>query len=247
VDWPQILANLQKLPAIVKEEFGPLAIWVGLIAPAISAAIGATLSTSHTLYLLLVYYLLVGLFATISKLTNLQIKQERKIDVLWGGEHPYVHYGEFLNVGPITKLWRIGVYNESAVNSACDVEVKLTKMEPRVNVVIPATLHRMGDNTIKPLESYETKTDIHPGDPKYFDVIGQLKSGSLFIYYADKLLPFTLPVRTGPNQYRITIVVSGKDIPARARDFKTFMDNKGQLMMEPEGESYEPLRPKPPS
>jgi hypothetical protein len=124
--------------------------------------------------------------------------------------------------------------------SVCDVEVKLITMEPQVNVVIPAILHRMGDHTIKFLESYQTKTDVHPGNPQYFDVIGKLQSDELFIFYADKLLPFKLPIRDGTDQYKFTILVSGRDIPARARNFKTYIDSNQQFIMEPEGESYEP-------
>ncbi len=73
------------------------------------------------------------------------------------------------------------------------------------------------------------------------DVIGQLKTNELFVYYADKALPQRLPIRSGSQQYRLVIKVVGRDIPARARDFKTYLDDKGKLIMEPEGESYEPV------
>jgi hypothetical protein len=239
MNWSKIWEYLKNLPIVVKEEFGAIALWVGLVAPVMSLVTGH-LGNPHYHYLAVIYYLAVGLLATISRINKLKESQRRRIEILWGNGHPYVHYGEFLNIGPIQKLWRIGVYNESPVNSVCDVEVKLITMEPQVNVVIPAILHRMGDHTIKFLESYQTKTDVHPGNPQYFDVIGKLQSDELFIFYADKLLPFKLPIRDGTDQYKFTILVSGRDIPARARNFKTYIDSNQQFIMEPEGESYEP-------
>ena len=166
-------------------------------------------------------------------------KQKPKFELLWGKEHPYLHYGEFLNVGQIERLWRIGVYNRSPVNTIYDVEVKLTHMEPKVNVVIPAPLHRMGDNPLKSDERYETTMYIHPMDTKYMDVIGQLNTNELFIYYADKALPQKLPIRNSSEQYHLTIKVVGRDIAPRARNFKTYLDNNGKLIIEPKGDSYE--------
>ena len=98
----------------------------------------------------------------------------------------------------------------------------------------------MGDNPLEPDERYEKNMTVHPKDTKYMDVIGQLRSNELFIYYADKALPQRLPIRNGSEQYRITIRVVGRNIPARERIFKTYLNNAGELIMEPEGESYEP-------
>jgi len=235
MDWSKIADTLQKLPTYVKEEFGPLAIWVGLVAPAISAGIGSQLSATSTAFLLIIYYLLVGLLATISRYTKLETKQARKIEILWGDKHPYVHYD-----GEIEILWRVGVYNESPVSSVCDVEVRISDMEQGINVFIPAPLHIMGDNPPNK-ERYQIKTDIHPNDTTYFDVIGQLSTHELFIYYADKVLTQRLPIREGSAQYRLTIKVVGRDMPARARDFKTYMDANDKLVMEPVTESYEPI------
>lgn len=241
MDWRRISDNLAKLPTFVKEEFGTSAAWYGLVAPAIGAVIGFfQLSPPHTLYLLAIWYILLSLLATVSRYTSLELKQKRRIEILWGRGHPFVHYGKFLDVTPIQKLWRIGISNESPVSSICDVEVKLTEMEPHVNVVIPATLHRMGDNPLTVDERYQTKTDIHPGDPLYFDVIGELDTGELLIYYADKALPQRLPILPDSQPYRLTIRVSGRDISPRARDFKAYMDEHDDFIMEPVNESYEP-------
>src|SRR4030095_3749811 len=128
-------------------------IWVGLVAPAIGAFVTASvagLSNLHLFYFFLLYYTCVALVAIISRFNKLRKAQERRIEILWGEGHPFIHVGKFLNVGPIEILYRIGISNESPVSTACDVEVKLTEMEPPVNVVIPANLHRMGHNTTEP-------------------------------------------------------------------------------------------------
>ena len=105
--------------------------------------------------------------------------------------------------------------------------------------MIPAPLHWMGDNPLDPRQAFAPSLDIHPTDTIHVDVIGKLKNGALFIYYADKALPQTLPIRDGSEQYRLTVKVIGRDIPARERQFKTYFDIDGGFVMEPLGESFD--------
>lgn len=235
----KVRANFQKLPTFAKEEFGPWTVWLGLVFPFISGVAVAWITPTALVFVLPIYYLAMGLIALLSRYTKLEERQKPKVEILWGDEHPYIHYGEFLNVGEIERLWRVGVKNLSTVNTIFDIEVRLVDMEPKVNVVIPAPLHRMGDNPLKADIPYGISTDIHPTDVKHMDVIGQLKTNQLFIYYADKALPQMLPVRMGVGQYRLTVRVVGRDIAVRERQFKTYLDKDGKLFMEPEGESYE--------
>lgn len=240
VDWSKVWGNFQKLPTFVKEEFGPIGAWVGLLAGLVPVGIGLIISKiTASILVVIAYYLAVGLIAALSRYTKLEAKQEPRIEILWGKEHPYIDYGKFLNVGEIERLWRVGVTNPSPVSTVSDIEIKLIEMEPRVNVVIPAPLHMMGDNPLNPAQPYALSLDIHPKDTKYMDVIGHLKSNELFIYYADKALPQTLPIRKGSEQYGLTIKVVGRDISARERQFKTYFDGNGKFVMEPVGESYE--------
>lgn len=77
MDWPKIWDYFKTLPTVVKEEFGALALWAGLIAPTIVAVIKGQLTNPHILYLTAIYYLAVGFLATISRFNKLKTAQER--------------------------------------------------------------------------------------------------------------------------------------------------------------------------
>lgn len=234
VQWPSIWANFKRLPAFAKEEFGEIAFWIALVAPTISAIVGAIFSPWTAAFLLVIYYMGVGLFALLSKYAKLEEKQKARMELLWGEGHPYLHEGGYLGLD--TKvLWRFGIKNLSNVKSLENVNVKLERLDPPFNKLIPAPLRYMLDHPADG-SSYKLHIDINPTGEQSVEFVGQLLDGRLFFCYANKFVSiFEMPET---RQCIATVKATAKDAAPRLRDFKLSLNGNNNLILEPYGNPY---------
>jgi hypothetical protein len=146
-------------------------------------------------------------------------------------EEPLLQTWTITPSGVPARSYYIGVKNTSVATTIEHVKARLTRIEPMVTNLewLPIALHIKHDNPIlfgDPTFTPAFEFTLNPGDMVHVDLVSAMQhSPTITVEHVVPNINKSMP----PGRYKLTILVTGHNVPPVERLFEVFLDEDGML------------------